>query len=118
MINKLAIIYKILIDIDFKTYVFVGHTFDLMKTQDEILHKLRNKKHENTNLQNKFNELMETEPQQLGLNLRYETLQALRPDYYPSNVLPIVMEQLEISFVGTIRDDLKCRGKEYLLLND
>lgn len=117
MISKLAIIYKILIDIDFQTYIFIGHTFDLMKTQSEILHKLENNKHENVKLQTKFNELINLDPQHLGLHFRYETLQALRPDYYPNNVLPMVMKQLETSYISTIKDDYKSKGKDYLILN-
>lgn len=118
MISKLAIVYKISIFINFEKYIFIGHTFNLQKEQDKILHKLRNNMHENIKLQNKFNELIEDDPQHLGLNFTYETLQALRPDYYPNNVLPLVMEQLEKSFINTIYDDYKVRGKEYLILND
>ena len=33
LIDKLAIVYEIQIDIDFKTYIFIGHTFDLLKTK-------------------------------------------------------------------------------------
>lgn len=118
MISKLAIVYQLSIDIDFNKYIFIGHTFDLQQTQKDILHKLRNNKHENIKLQNKFNELLETDPQHLGLHLRFETLQGLRPCYYPNNVLPLIMEQLEKSFINTIYDDYKSRGKEYLILND
>lgn len=118
MIDKLAIIYKLTIDLDFKKYIFIGHTFDLLKTQKDILEKLKTGKHENINLQNKFNELMKSKPEILGLYLRFETLQGLRPCYYPNNVLPLVMEQLEKSFINTIYDDYKVRGKEYLILND
>ena len=118
MISKLAIVYQLSIDIDFNKYIFIGHTFDLQQTQKDILHKLRNNKHENIKLQNKFNELLETDPQHLGLHFRYETLQALRPDYYPSNVLPLVMEQLEKSFINTIYQEYKEKNKEYLILND
>ena len=116
-IDKLAIIYQISIDINNQKYIFIGHTFDLLKTQDEILHKLRNGKHENINLQNKFNELIETDPKPLGLYFRYETLQALRPSYYPKNVLPMLMELLEQSYIKTIYEDYKTKGKEYLILN-
>lgn len=117
MINKLAIVYQLSIEINREKYIFIGHTFDLMKTQKEILEKLKNGKHENINLQNKFNELMEIDPLRLGLYFRFETLQALRPDYYPCNVLPLVMEQLEQSFINTIREDYKNKNKEDLLLN-
>lgn len=117
MISKLAIVYQLSIDIDFNKYIFIGHTFDLMKTQEDMLYKLKNGKHENKRLQNKFNELMETDPEHLLLDFRYETLQALRPDYYPSNVLPLVMEQLEHGFINTIREDYKMKNKEYLILN-
>lgn len=55
MISKLAIVYQLSVDIDFKTYVFIGHTFDLLKTQEEETQKLRNNKHENKRLQEKFN---------------------------------------------------------------
>lgn len=46
MIDKLAIVYEIQIDIDFKTYIFIGHTFDLLKTKEEVIHKLKNNIHE------------------------------------------------------------------------
>lgn len=118
MIDKLAIVYKISIKIDFKTYIFIGHTFDLLKTQEEVIHKLRNKKHECKRLQEKFNELMENEPELLGLYLKFETLQGLRPAYYPKNVLPMLMELLEKSFINTIYEDYKIKGKEHLILND
>lgn len=118
MISKLAIVYQLSIDIDFNTYVFIGHTFDLLKTQEEEIQKLRNNKHENKKLQEKFNQLIEKKPKLLGLHLRFKTLQALRPDYYPSNVLPMLMKELEKSFINTIREDYKDRGKEHLILND
>ena len=35
MISKLAIVYQLSIDIDFKTYIFISHTFDLLETQEE-----------------------------------------------------------------------------------
>ena len=117
-IDKLAIVYKISIDINNQKYIFIGHTFDLLKTKEENLHKLRIGKHENVNLQNKFNELIKTDPKILGLYFTYDTLQALRPAYYPSNVLPMLMEQLEKSYIKTIYEDYKIRGKEYLILND
>ena len=107
MIDKLAIVYEIQIDIDFKTYIFIGHTFDLLKT----------KVHECKKLQDKFNELMKSKPEILGLHLRFETLQGLRPSYYPKNVLPLLMEQLEKSFINTIYQEYKSKGKEHLLLN-
>ena len=87
MIDKLAIVYEIQIDIDFKTYIFIGYTFDLLKEQEDVLHKLRNNIHECKRLQDKFNILMEQEPEILGLYLRFKTLQGLRPCYYPKNVL-------------------------------
>lgn len=118
MIAKMAIVYEIQIDIDFKTYVFIGHTFDLLKTQEEVLHKLRNNIHECKKLQDKFNILMEQEPEILGLHLRFKTLQGLRPCYYPSNVLPMLMKELEKSFINTVYEDYKSKGKEYLILND
>ena len=37
--------------------------------------------------------------------------------YYPKNVLPLLMEQLEKSFINTIYQEYKSKGKEYLLLN-
>lgn len=116
-IPKLAIVYEIQIDIDFNTYIFIGHTFDLLKTKEEVIHKLKNNIHECKKLQDKFNELMETKPEILGLHLRFETLQGLRPSYYPKNVLPLLMEQLEKSFINTIYQEFKSKGKEYLLLN-
>lgn len=116
-ISKLAIIYEIQISIDFKTYIFIGHTFDLLKTKEEVLHKLKNNTHECKKLQDKFNELMKQEPEILGLHLRFETLQALRPCYYPKNVLPLLMEQLEKSFINTTYQEYKSKGKEHLLLN-
>ena len=118
MIDKLAIVYEIQIDIDFKTYIFIGYTFDLLKEQEDVLHKLRNNIHECKRLQDKFNILMEQEPEILGLYLRFKTLQGLRPCYYPSNVLPMLMKQLEKSFINTIYEDYKSRGKEYLILNE
>lgn len=118
MIDKLAIIYKLTIDLDFKKYIFIGHTFDFLKTQKEMIEKLKDGKHENVKLQGKFDDLMEQKPKILGLHMRFETLQSLRPCYYPNNVLPLVMEQLEKSFINTIYDDYKVRGKEYLILND
>lgn len=117
MIDKLAIIYEIQINIDFKTYVFIGHTFDLLKTQEQVIHKLRNGEHECRRLQDKFDELMQHKPEILGLYLRFETLQALRPCYYPKNVLPLLMEQLEKSFINSTYQEYKSKGKEYLLLN-
>lgn len=117
MLDKLAIIYKICININYKTYVFVGHTFDLPRTQEEILTKLKKNNHENIKLQSKFNEVIQLDPQLLGLYFKFETLQALRTEYYPSNILPIVMEQLEKSFIETIREDLKLKNKLDLLLN-
>ncbi len=117
-IEKLAIIYELSIYIDFKKYVFIGHTFDLLKTQDEIIYELRNNRHKCKRLQEKFNELMEQEPKVLGLHMRFETLQSLRPCYYPNNVLPLVMEQLEKSFINTIYQEYKEKNKEYLILND
>lgn len=117
MISKLAVIFKITINIKLEKYIFIGHTFDLIKTQEDILYRLKNGKHENNRLQNKFNELMETDPKHLVLDFKFETLQALRPDYYPNNILPLVMEQLETSFIETIREDLKIKSKENLLLN-
>ncbi len=117
-IEKLAIIYELSIYIDFKKYVFIGHTFDLLKTQDEIIYELRNNRHKCKRLQEKFNELMEQEPKVLGLHMRFETLQSLRPCYYPNNVLPLVMEQLEKSFINTIYQEYKVKNKEYLILND
>lgn len=118
MISKLAIVYQLSIDIDFKTYVFIGHTFDLLKTQDQVIHELQNGKHDCKRLQEKFNELMKSNPEILGLHIRFETLQGLRPDYYPKNVLPMLMEQLEKSYIKTIYEDYKTRGKEYLILNE
>ena len=118
MISKMAIVYEIQIDLDFKTYIFIGHTFDLQKTKEEVLHKLRNNKHECEKLQSMFNSLMKQNPEILGLHLRFNTLQGLRPDYYPKNVLPLLMEQLEKSFINTIYEDYKNKGKEYLILND
>ena len=118
MISKKAIVYEIQIDIDFKTYIFIGHTFDLLKTKNEVLHKLRNEEHECKKLQNVFNQLMEQNPNILGLYLRFNTLQGLRPDYYPKNVLPLLMKQLEKSFIDTIYKDYKSKGKEHLILND
>ena len=118
MISKLAIVYQLSIDIDFKTYVFIGHTFDLLKTQDQVIYELQNKKHGCKRLQEKFNKLMKSNPEILGLHIRFETLQGLRPDYYPKNVLPMLMEQLEKSYIKTIYEDYKSRGKEYLILND
>lgn len=117
MIDKLAIIYEIQIDIDFKTYVFIGHTFDLMKTKEQVIHELQNGKHKCKRLQEKFNELMKSNPDILGLHIRFETLQGLRPAYYPKNVLPILMEQLEKSFIDTIYEEYKRNGKEHLILN-
>lgn len=117
MISKLAIVYEIQIDIDFKTYVFIGHTFDLEKTKDEVIDKLKNNMHECKKLQDMFNKLMKQEPEILGLHLRFNTLQGLRPDYYPKNVLPLLMEQLEKSFINTTYQEYKSKGKEYLLLN-
>ena len=117
LIDKLAIVYEIQIDIDFKTYIFIGHTFDLLKTKEEVIYKLKNNIHECKKLQDKFNELMETKPEILGLHLRFETLQGLRPAYYPKNVLPLLMEQLEKSFINTIYQEYKSKGKENLLLN-
>ena len=116
-IPKLAIVYEIQIDIDFNTYIFIGHTFDLLKTKEEVIHKLKNNIHECKKLQDKFNELMINKPEILGLHLRFETLQGLRPRYYPKNVLPLLMEQLEKSFINTIYQEYKSKGKEYLLLN-
>lgn len=116
-IPKLAIVYEIQIDIDFNTYIFIGHTFDLLKTKEEVIHKLKNNIHECKKLQDKFNELMATKPEILGLHLRFETLQGLRPNYYPKNVLPLLMEQLEKSFINTIYQEYKSKGKENLLLN-
>lgn len=118
MISKLAIVYEIQIDIDFKTYIFIGHTFDLEKTKNEVLHKLRKNEHECKSLQGMFNKLIELDPDVLGLHLRFNTLQGLRPDYYPKNVLPLLMEQLEKSFINTIYEDYKSKGKEYLILNE
>lgn len=118
MIDKLAIVYEIQIYIDFKTYIFIGHTFDLEKTKKEVLYKLKNNEHECKKLQDKFNELMKSKPEILGLHLRFETLQGLRPCYYPNNVLPLVMEQLEKSFINTIYQEYKEKNKEYLILND
>lgn len=118
MISKMAIVYEIKIDIDFKTYIFIGHTFDLPKTKNEVLHKLRNNEHECKKLQRIFNKLMELDPDVLGLHLSFNTLQGLRPDYYPKNVLPLLMEQLEKSFINTIYEDYKSKGKEYLILNE
>lgn len=66
MISKLAIVYQLSVDIDFKTYVFIGHTFDLLKTQEEETQKLRNNKHENKKLQEKFNQLIEHKPKILA----------------------------------------------------
>ena len=117
MIDKLAIVYEIQIDIDFKTYIFIGHTFDLLKTKEEVIYKLKNNIHECKKLQDKFNELMKSKPEILGLHLRFETLQGLRPSYYPKNVLPLLMEQLEKSFINTIYQEYKSKGKEHLLLN-
>ena len=84
MIDKLAIVYKLSIDIDFKTYIFIGHTFDLLKTKEQVIHELQNGKHKCKRLQEKFNELMKSNPDILGLHIRFETLQGLRPAYYPS----------------------------------
>ena len=60
---------------------------------------------------------MKSKPEILGLHLRFETLQGLRPSYYPKNVLPLLMEQLEKSFINTIYQEYKSKGKEHLLLN-
>ena len=117
MIDKLAIVYKLSIDIDFKTYIFIGHTFDLLKTKEQVIHELQNGKHKCKRLQEKFNELMKSNPDILGLHIRFQTLQGLRPAYYPKNVLPLLMEQLEKSFINTIYQEYKSKGKEYLLLN-
>lgn len=114
----LAIIYKLEIESQRKKYIFIGHTFNLEETQKDIIYKLKNNEHENIRLQKLHNSVMsEADPQHLGLYLKFETLQALRQSYYPSNVLPLVMEQLEKSFIETIREDLKMKNKEYLLLN-
>lgn len=114
----LAIIYKLEIEFQKKKYLFIGHTFNLEETQKEIIYKLKNNEHENIRLQKLYNSVMsESDPQHLGLYFRFETLQALRQSYYPNNVLPIVMKQLEKSFVETIREDLKMKNKENLLLN-
>lgn len=117
MINNLAIIYKICIDIDFKTYMFIGHTFDLEKTKKEILTKLKNNRHENNNLQNKFNEAIRESRNLIGLFVKFETIQSLRTEYYPTNILPHVMNSLEKDFINKLRSDLKITNKEELLLN-
>ena len=82
-----------------------------------MIHELQNGKHKCKRLQEKFNELMKSNPDILGLHIRFETLQGLRPAYYPKNVLPLLMEQLEKSFINTIYQEYKSKGKEYLLLN-
>lgn len=117
MKNNLAIIYKL--EIEFKKkYILIGHTFNLEEAQKDIIYKLKNNKHENIMLQKIYNSVVsESDPQHLGLYLKFKTLQALRQSYYPSNVLPLVMEQLEKSFIETIQVDLKMKNKEDLLLN-
>lgn len=115
---KLAIVYKLEIEFQRKKYIFIGHTFNFEETQKDIIYKLKNNEHENIRLQKLYNSVMsEADPQHLGLYFRFETLQALRQSYYPNNVLPLVMEQLEKSFIETIREDLKMKNKEDLLLN-
>lgn len=118
MIGNLAIVYHLKIEIDREKYIFVGHTFNFQETQKDILDKLKNNKHENIRLQKVYNLLIQqVDPQHLGLYFKFETLQALRQEYYPENVLPLVMEQLEKSFINTIREDYILKNKEYLILN-
>lgn len=115
---KLAIVYKLEVEFQRKKYIFIGHTFNLEETKKDIIYKLKNNEHENIRLQKLYNSVIsEVNPQHLGLYLKFETLQALRQAYYPGNVLPLVMVQLEKSFVETIREDLKIKNKEDLLLN-
>ncbi|MGL5752119.1 MAG: hypothetical protein ACRCXT_16420 [Paraclostridium sp.] len=118
VIKKLAIVYKFTIHIKCKEYIFIGHTFDLEKTKSDLLLELKNKEHKNKKLQKKFDEVEFFDPLLAGLYFNFKTLQALRPDYYPRNVLPMVMEQLEKSFIEEIRTDYKSKGKEYLILNE
>ncbi|MFR3071860.1 MAG: hypothetical protein ACLTK8_03400 [Paeniclostridium sp.] len=117
MISNLAIVYQLSIEVDKQKYIFIDYTFDLIKTKQDIIDKLKENRYENINLQNKFNELISMDPLLLELHFKFETLQALRPDYYPENVLPLLMEQITKSFVKTIKEDYKNKNKEDLLLN-
>lgn len=117
-IGKMAIIYKLSIEVNREKYIIIGHTFDLLETQDRILNDLKEGSYDNIKFQEKYNELIKQDIDILGLYITFETLQALRPAYYPSNVLPMLMEQLEKSYIKTIYEDYKIRGKEYLILND
>ena len=116
-IDKLAVVYKLSIDIKHEKYILIGHTYDLMETKKGIIEELQNNRHGNRRLQEKYNKLLESDPKHIGLYLNFESLQSLRPSYYPKNVLPLLMEQLEKSFINSIYDDYKNQGKEYLILN-
>ena len=119
-IGKLAVIYKIELFYNYEKYIFIGSTFDLSKEQKNIIKDLENQKHSNELLQIIFNKISENSKKNnepLGVSIQFNTLQGLRPEYYPNNVLPFVMEQLKRSFISTIYDDLKAQGKEYLLVN-
>lgn len=112
MINKLAIIYKICINIDFKNYVYIGHTFDYEKTKKDILCKLQNNRFHNDKLQNKFNEATK-DTDLIGLAIQFKTLQSLRTELYPTNILPIVMNELEKDFINKSKNNNS--NKEILL---
>ncbi len=120
-LGKLAIVYKMTLYYNFERYVYIGSTMDLQKEKEELIEKLNKNKHRNEFLQiafNKVKDISEKCNEPLGTNIQFETLQSLRPEYYPNNVLPMVLKELEKNFINRAYEDYKAKGKEYLLINE
>lgn len=120
-LGKLAIVYKMTLYYNFERYIYIGSTMDLQKEKEELIEKLNKNKHSNEFLQiafNKVKDISEKSNEPLGTNIQFETLQSLRPEYYPNNVLPMVLKELEKNFINRAYEDYKAKNKEYLLINE
>ncbi len=120
-LGKLAIVYKMTLYYNFERYIYIGSTMDLQKEKEELIEKLNKNKHSNEFLQiafNKVKDISEKSNEPLGTNIQFKTLQSLRPEYYPNNVLPMVLKELEKNFINRAYEDYKAKNKEYLLINE
>lgn len=120
-LGKLAIVYKMTLYYNFERYIYIGSTMDLQKEKEELIEKLNKNKHSNEFLQIAFNKVKDISNkcnEHLGVNIQFETLQSLRPEYYPNNVLPMVLKELEKNFINRAYEEYKAKNKEYLLINE
>lgn len=113
-VSNLAIIYKIILKYKNEKYIYIGSTLDLNSTREEIFRSLDKGNHSNYRLQKVYDLIKDIGEVEY---IKIDVLQALRKCYYQNNILPIVLEQLEKSFVTTIKEDYKNKNKEYLVLN-